>query len=203
MDILNLLEFRRSIRHFKPDEIRDEIIQDILYAATLAPSAKNRQPWHFTVVRSIEKKKEMISAMEIGIHTLHEHYQKQNIRRPDIIAALGTVNIMKQAPFTVFVTLKKKYDTVYRDNVNWNLHTIDIEAADIQSIGAAIQNMILYAESIQIGSLWICDFFYAYQEIISFLDTKNPIVAAVSFGYHENNRRNPKRELVENVSKFI
>lgn len=203
MDILNLLEYRRSIRHFKPDQISDEIIQDILYAATLAPSAKNRQPWRFTAVRSPEKKAEMISAAEKGIHTLYSHYQKQNICRPDIMAALGTVNVMKQASLTIFVTLKRKYETVYHDGVSWSLHTLDIEAADIQSIGAAVQNMILYAESIQIGSLWICDFFYAYQEMAHFLGTKDPIIAAVSFGYHENSKRGPKRESVKNVSELI
>jgi len=203
MDILNLLKYRRSIRQFKPDKISDEIINNILYSATLAPSAKNRQPWRFTVIRSAEKKLEMLSAMEIGMHTIYKHYQKQNIQRPDIIDALGTVNIMKQAPFTVFVALEKKYDVVYHDNINWNLQALDIEVADIQSVGAAIQNMIIYAESLEIGSLWICDFFYAYQEIARFLGTKNPIIAAISFGYHDNIKRNPIREPLEKTLQYI
>ena len=43
------IENRRSIRKYKRHEISKEIIEDIIYSATLAPSAKNRQPWKFIV----------------------------------------------------------------------------------------------------------------------------------------------------------
>lgn len=39
------IENRRSIRKFKSDEISREVIENMIYSATLAPSAKNRQPW--------------------------------------------------------------------------------------------------------------------------------------------------------------
>lgn len=39
------IENRRSIRKFKSDEISWEVIENMIYSATLAPSAKNRQPW--------------------------------------------------------------------------------------------------------------------------------------------------------------
>jgi len=41
---------RRSIRRFKPDPISNEALMKILEAGRLAPSAGNRQPWHFIVV---------------------------------------------------------------------------------------------------------------------------------------------------------
>lgn len=36
------IENRRSIRKYKPDAVSKEILEHIIYSATLAPSAKNR-----------------------------------------------------------------------------------------------------------------------------------------------------------------
>jgi nitroreductase len=49
---------RRSYKGFKSDPISDEILEAILTAGKYAPTGMNRQPWHFTVVKS-EKGKEM------------------------------------------------------------------------------------------------------------------------------------------------
>lgn len=43
------IENRRSIRKYKSDAVSKEIHEHIIYSATLAPSAKNRQPWKFIV----------------------------------------------------------------------------------------------------------------------------------------------------------
>ena len=54
MDAIKAIKTRRSIRQFTEQIISDEIIQEILECAMLAPSARNRQPWHFIVVRGKE-----------------------------------------------------------------------------------------------------------------------------------------------------
>ena len=51
------IENRRSIRKYKPDEIERKLIDEIIYSASLAPSAKNRQPWKFIVYQGKEKDK--------------------------------------------------------------------------------------------------------------------------------------------------
>ena len=50
------IENRRSIRKYKPDEIERKLIEEIIYSASLAPSAKNRQPWKFIVYQGEEKR---------------------------------------------------------------------------------------------------------------------------------------------------
>jgi nitroreductase len=42
---------QRACRSFAPDSVSDELIERLLEAATHAPSAENRQPWVFMVVR--------------------------------------------------------------------------------------------------------------------------------------------------------
>ena len=51
------IENRRSIRKYKPDELERKLIEEIIYSASLAPSAKNRQPWKFIVYQGKEKDK--------------------------------------------------------------------------------------------------------------------------------------------------
>jgi nitroreductase len=52
--VLSLLKGRRSIRRYRPDPVPDEMIEQLLEAGRWAPSASNRQPWQFIVVRDEE-----------------------------------------------------------------------------------------------------------------------------------------------------
>jgi len=49
--VLSLLKSRRSIRRYRPDPVPDEMVEQLLEAGRWAPSASNRQPWDFIVVR--------------------------------------------------------------------------------------------------------------------------------------------------------
>jgi nitroreductase len=56
MTLYDAIHSQRAIRHFKPDPVDDELIEQMLEAATRAPSAANSQPWRFIVVRDRETK---------------------------------------------------------------------------------------------------------------------------------------------------
>jgi nitroreductase len=49
-DLLRVIHSRRSVRRYREDAIPPEDLRAILEAARAAPSAGNRQPWHFIVV---------------------------------------------------------------------------------------------------------------------------------------------------------
>jgi nitroreductase len=57
MDVFEAIQSRRSVRKYKPHSIPSEDLHRILEAARLAPSAGNRQPWRFILVRGAEKKR--------------------------------------------------------------------------------------------------------------------------------------------------
>ncbi len=50
MDIIKEIKDRASVRKFKNKKIDRSIIDRILEAGRVAPSAKNRQPWRFIVI---------------------------------------------------------------------------------------------------------------------------------------------------------
>jgi len=56
--VIDAIKNRRSIREYRPDPVPDDIISQLLDCARLAPSASNRQPWRFVVLKdpSIKRK---------------------------------------------------------------------------------------------------------------------------------------------------
>jgi nitroreductase len=51
MDLLEGLATTRAIRRYTDEPVPDEVLRDILFAATRAPSGSNRQPFRFVVLR--------------------------------------------------------------------------------------------------------------------------------------------------------
>lgn len=59
--VLEAIRKRQSVRSYQDKEIPEEILQQILEAGRLAPSACNNQPWKFIVVRDKNLKKRLVS----------------------------------------------------------------------------------------------------------------------------------------------
>jgi len=59
VNVLEAIKTRRSVRKYKPEPIPDGDLREILTAAQLAPSAGNKQPWRFVVVRDPETRKKL------------------------------------------------------------------------------------------------------------------------------------------------
>jgi nitroreductase len=64
MEFYEVVSRRRSIRAYKPDPVEEDKLFRILEAARLAPSAANRQPWHFIVVRDPQKREQLRKAYD-------------------------------------------------------------------------------------------------------------------------------------------
>jgi nitroreductase len=59
LEFNEVLSKRRSIRKYKETPVQRETILKILEAARVAPSASNKQPWHFIVVENKETIKQL------------------------------------------------------------------------------------------------------------------------------------------------
>ena len=63
MDFYQVIQSRESIRNYNPDKkVSADILEKILNAGRIAPSAVNFQPWRFVVVQSKEKLKQVKAA---------------------------------------------------------------------------------------------------------------------------------------------
>ncbi len=188
MNTLEAIAARRSIRKFQDTPIEAEKLQAILMAGIQAPSGKNKQPWRFILVKE-DKRAEMVDVMRQGI-------AKIKAQGDDTGSSEWSAQVMEQAPVTVFVFNPEGLSP-------WREHSVDQmiwDVVDIQSTGAAIQNMLLAAQDLGLGSLWICDVFVAYEELCQWLGEKGEMIAAVSFGYAaESPAARPRRPYQEVV----
>lgn len=191
MDTFETINKRVSIRKYQDKEIPQEILDQILSAATLSPSGKNKQPWKFYVVRG-EKRAEMIREMQKGMDRLGA----QGINTG---SARYTIRVMEQAPVTILVFNPfSRHPLSPRD-----VAEVYGDMVDIQSIGAAIQNMLLEATELGLGSLWICDVYFGYEELCAWLGEESELIAAVSLGYADHEPRPRPRKPVDEVTVYV
>ena len=61
-EILSLIKSRRSVRAYQPEDIPRDHVDQLIEALRWAPSAGNRQPWHFFVISNPETKQNLVSA---------------------------------------------------------------------------------------------------------------------------------------------
>ena len=62
MEFFELIQKRRSVRLYTDDPVDDSLVNKILEAARIAPSAGNLQPYEFRIIRDIQTKKELVTA---------------------------------------------------------------------------------------------------------------------------------------------
>ncbi|HUU54051.1 MAG TPA: nitroreductase family protein [Armatimonadota bacterium] len=60
MDIYTIMRTRRSVRHYRPDPIPQEVLDRVLDAARIAPSGSNRQPTRLIVVTDPKIKEQLV-----------------------------------------------------------------------------------------------------------------------------------------------
>lgn len=159
---------RRSVRSFIDREVPDEIIQEIVKAGSFAPSAVNKQPWRFVVV----KNKGIISKYE-------------ERARNDFVEMYRDSNDSDMAGLVQFMS-KPNTDIFYGAPVLILVFSAP-DAVGINDCSLAAENMMLAAWSLGIGSCWI-GLARALGEDAGFLEEigipdGHKLVAPLIFGY--------------------
>ena len=191
-----VIQNRRSIRKYKDWEVSREDIEKVLQAGILAPSSKNRQPWKFIVV-SGPAKNGMLAAMRQGLEREKADPVLPESRR-HIGGAEYTLSIMEQAPVTIFVVNPLGIDLFRPLSTEERVY----ETCNAQSVGAAIENMTLTATGLGFGSLWICDTYFAYRELMAWLNTDGELLAALTLGHPAESPDPRPRKGVEDVTEW-
>ncbi|MCR4436793.1 MAG: nitroreductase family protein [Clostridiales bacterium] len=129
-DVLKCIMSRRSIRAYKPEQIKEEELQAIVQAGLYAPSAGNQQSWHFTVIQNP-------GVIDKITRTLKAAFLKSDNERFRQMAANEKFSVFYNAPTVIIVSGDEKAMMPQQDSA------------------AAVENMLLAAASLNIGSCWI------------------------------------------------
>jgi nitroreductase len=174
--VLETIKNRRSTRKFRPEQIRQAELEQILEAGTYAPSGHNCQPWHFLVVQDREALAAINDCTKREMAKLADRHLAERAANP-------RYHIFYHAPTVIIVS------------GDWAATSPVALAATGQSYtpltdcAAAIQNMLLAAESLNIGSCWIgvVNFWFALPEETEKLAVPKGYkpLFAVSLGYKD------------------
>lgn len=179
-DIIGVIENRRSIRAYQDKRVSHETLEKILHYGTLAPSAKNKQPWNFIVISEDIELKNKIADLMIEKAKLDEKSD------PTIVV---TANIIKEAP--VLILTFNKFN---------EQHLI----SNTLSIGACIENMLLVATGYGLGSVWIRNTYIVEKEICEMFNKKDVALAsAIALGY-ANEFPNPRPRIpIKEIAEWL
>lgn len=179
--MLSAIINRRSIRKYKSIDVPKHMIEEILQSGIFAPSSKNRQPWKFIVVTG-NAKNDILTVMNKGLKREQERPLLPESTQY-LSSAEYTLKIMKQAPVIIFIANSLGIDIHFSLNPEERIY----EICNAQSIGAALENMTLTATELGLGSLWICDTYFAYEELCDWLKVDGELFAAMTVGYADEN----------------
>ena len=188
---------RRSTRKFINKPISHKDITDIIQSGIKAPSSKNRQPWKYIVIQG-NAKAEMLKVFRQGIEREENDSALLPESKRHIAAAKYTVDIMEEAPTIVFVVNSLGKSILSELTPEERVY----EICNIQSIGASIQNMLLAATEKGIGSLWICDIYFAYSELCKWLGNDGQLIAAIAFGYPNEFPKERPRKKIDDIVEW-
>lgn len=172
---LELAQARQSDRAFEPGRtIGNDVLERILEAGRLAPSACNGQPWHFTVVTEPE----MLE--KVGRAT----------------SSLGMNKFVKDSSALVLVTLEPT-------NITSRLGSgIKDKDFPIMDLGIASAYITLAAEDEGIGSCILGWFDEAkIKELVS-IPAKRRLMLVISLGYAAKPKRKKVRKEWKKVVSF-
>jgi nitroreductase len=162
LDILSIIKDRRSCRSFLADPVSDPEIEAVLTAAINAPSPINSQPWNFVVVVGNETKAKIYDEAVRCKNFLLEKTGWKWLGRYDV-EFLKTVPVM----IGVIGDPKKSGADIFMEGGigAWR-----------DACGAAVQNMMLTAQSMGLSSLWYTMFDKArLNDILGITEVKFPI----------------------------
>jgi nitroreductase len=181
MELDEAIRGRRSIRRYTDRPVPLEMVRAVLEAGTWAPSAKNGQQWRFTVLTDGAKKR------FTDLFRAELQAREARVGKEQMGSSLSSCGVMEQAPVLVMV---------------WNAGEHGWET-ELQSVAAAVQNMLLKAHSLGLGSLWIGDIYYALDALAKHLGRPWKMVAAVALGWPESVPKPRPRLSVDGVAEFL
>lgn len=147
MDVYSAIENRHSMRDFKADPVAREVVERLLHAASLAPSAMNEQPWEFYCCRGKSRSELGKIIAQTTVH-LSEYMEMLGPKRYE--DAVQWYSSLGNAPVLVAVACIKPAD----DFAALNRHV---------SVGCALQNFLLAATAEGLAacnitfSMWVKD----------------------------------------------
>jgi F420 biosynthesis protein FbiB-like protein len=196
MNLGQAIHSRRSIRRYTAEPVPATRVEQLLTAATWAPSAHNRQPWRFAVIRSDSAKQTLAMAMgdRLRVDRLADGDPAQAVEA-DMARSRARIT---SAPIVIAVCLTMADMDVYPDTRRKKAEYL----MATQSVAMAVQNLLLAAHAEGLGACWMCAPLFCpdvVQEALDLPDDWEP-QALITLGYPADAGKPASRKQVEEAT---
>ncbi len=194
--VTDTIKTRRSIRKYSPRRVEAEVLTEILEAARWAPSAHNAQPWRFIALIDASLKRDLAEAMA-NAWTVDMIRDGTPIEVRERMRD-ASVERFARAPVLVVACLTMRDMIRYTDE---SRQKCEHDLA-VQSLGAAIQNMLLVAHSKDLGTCWFCAPIFCKDTVRKVLKIPEDVEpqALITLGYPAEKPSMPSRKPLESYS---
>jgi len=198
-DILDLISSRKSIRRYTTDPIPNEMIYKILEAGRWAPTGHTYQPWRFIVVKDPETKKEIGRLSKLATGARETAYYGLGMLQPryagieDLAKREHVMKIMYTGQVSEFAGNAAVLIVVLGTMLEGEMNVP-------YDLCACMENMILEAHSLGIGSCWVHAPVAATRDAIKFKKllkiptgmAEYKVIACLSLGWSAEERKHPR-----------
>jgi len=194
-NLLSVFRSRRSVKEYLPKEVTNEVLFRILEAGRWAPSAHNAQPWRFIVIQDSATKQRLAKAMATR---WNKDMSKNGVPKEQRESLIETsVERFENAPILIIACLTTENMDEYPDERRKKIEY----AMAVQSVAAAIENMLLTAYGEGLGSCWFCAPLFCQDVVRKILKIPQHVdpQALITLGYPANKPNPPPRKALEEI----
>lgn len=191
-----IIRERRSVRAFLPTPVPRDLIDEVLEAARWAPSPHGRQPWRFVVLTGPQSRADLAAAM--GDEWRRQLALDGQDEATITLRQTKSQQRITEAPVVIVPCLYLADLDQYPDEERQTAET----TMAVQSLGCAIQNMLLTAYSHGLDTGWMCAPLFCPDTVRAALDLDAAFIphALIPLGYAAKDPlRRPRRPLSELV----
>ena len=188
MELKDVIEKRASIRMFTDEKVPINDIKEMIRRAGLAPSINNSQPWKFITIINEEIIEQMgkIVQQKVLEYFPHENIKEKMMAQAKVLRFSSffmdapVIVAVEMSPYKTVIGVLLKGRELSLENVN-RLRNFP----NIQSIGAAVENLILSAFDLGYGACWLSGLLIARNELEELLGITSPntLAACVAVGH--------------------
>ncbi|MGE5581930.1 MAG: nitroreductase family protein [Bacillota bacterium] len=191
---LQTISDRHSVRLFTNDPVSDEVLHTLVEAANKAPSAHNQQSWRFIIVRG-DKKRELVELVNLkagefpkATAVLLRMAARSIASAPVVIAVANTGELIDHGT--------KLFGVDFQTAVDF------FRTMEIQSSAAAVENLLLAATSLGLGSVWLGILFLIKDPVLALLEEpQGEFMAVIPLGYPAKATKGPEKRPLEMIVK--
>ena len=209
MNLFEAIKGRKSIRRYKQTPVPDADIEKILDAGRRAPSANNTQPWSFLVIKDRAVLASMAAAVRVMIDRMIPF--AENEKQSQRLAAYKSnyYTFFEHAPAMIIVFMEAYDAGTDRLLAKMGYSAEDIKrlrpSPGLQSVAAAIQNILLAAHALGYSSCWMTGPTVAqesFEQILGYGKEKL-IAALLPVGVPDENPPSRPRKTIQEMMKVI